>query len=492
MPIRRLCLSALLLLTCVGAAGHKPAAGKDTHTAAKATHPPAKATHPAKNTHPANATHPAKKTATKPAPKPAPTLAAKIDRYLQPYVALDLFQGAVLVARGDQVLFQKGYGNANVELGVKNTPASVFRIASLTKVFTEVLLGRLAEQGKLELDAPLSRYLPNFPKGDSITLDMLRLHRAGIPSMNSIPFDEEASEPNTLDSLVRAIAKAPLDFPPGSRRRYSNGGYAVLAAVIEKVTGERYADALAGRVLQPLALNHTFEEADGMLVPGRAYGYTASSQLRHGLEVAPFQQMATKSGGGSLVSTVGDLHRFLRAMYTDKPLRADDWRKLFPPDSEFTYQGRCPGFNVFMGREFAHDVIVVVLCNNYAAGMVGDIGADLIAMAKGREVATPRWRADVKADSARAAVLVGTYRPPPGTLPYGDGPYTLRWHEGQLVLMLGGQPADVLIPQGDDHYLLRNLWSEVHVAPAAAGQSPSVTIRPLWFTTEPTPLQRAS
>jgi CubicO group peptidase (beta-lactamase class C family) len=471
MPIRRLCLSVLLLVTCVAATGHKPAAGKTTHAAAKPVQPP-------NDTHAKKSTHPAKKTAAKPAtksaPKPAPSLGAKVDAYLQPYVALDLFQGAVLVARGDQVLFQKGYGLANVELGVKNTPASVFRIASLTKVFTEVLLGRLAEQGKLELDAPLSRYLPSFPKGDSITLDMLRLHRAGIPSMNS------------------AIAKAPLDFPPGSRRRYSNGGYALLAAVIEKVTGERYADALAERVLKPLALNHTFEEADGMPVPGRAYGYTASSQVRHGLEVAPYQQMATKSGGGSLVSTVGDLHRFLRAMYTDRPLRAENWRKLFPPDSEFTYQGRCPGYNVFMGREFAHDVVVVVLCNNYAAGMVGDIGADLIAMANGREVAKPRWRADVKADSARAAALLGTYRPEPGALPYGDGPYTVRWKNGQLVLELAGQSADVLIPQGDDRYLLRNLWSELRVSTAAAGQPASVTLRPLWFTAEPQPLKRVT
>jgi len=132
----------------------------------------------------------------------------------------------------------------------------------------------------------------------------------------------------------------------------------------------------------------------------------------------------------------------------------------------------------------------VVLCNNYAAGMVGDIGTDLIAMANGRDVAKPRWRADVKVDSARVAPLIGTYKPEPGALPYGDGPYTLRWRGSQIVLELAGQPADVLIPQGDDTYLLRNLWSEVRVAPAAAGQPPRVTLRPLWLTTEARPLQR--
>jgi len=318
----------------------------------------------------------------------------------------------------------------------------------------------------------------------------LRVHRAGIPNMNSIPFDEEAREPNTLDSLVRVIAKTPLDFPPGSRRRYSNGGYAVLATVIEKVTGQRYADALAERVLRPLGLAHTFEEADGMLVPNRAYGYTASSRSRHGLELAPFQQMATKSGGGSLVSTAGDLHRLLRAMYTDRPIRVETWRNLFPSDSVYTYQGRCPGYNVFMGRDFSHDVVVVVLCNNYAAGMVGDVGADLLIMASGREVSKPRWRADVPADSGRVAPLLGTYRPQPGALPYGDGPCTLSWRAGDLVLQFGGRPVDVLVPQGDDRYLLRSLWSEMRLVPGGADHAPSVTMRPLWFTTEAKPLQR--
>lgn len=420
----------------------------------------------------------------------AEKLRAAIDAHVAPYQALDLFQGVVLVARGDKVLVEKGYGFANVELGVRNTPANVFRIASLTKVFTEVLLGRLEEEGRLQMSAPLSRYLPEFPRGDSITIEMLRVHRAGIPNMNSIPFDEEAREPNTLDSLIRAIAREPLDFPPGSRRRYSNGGYAVLAAVIEKATGQRYADALSGHVLRPLGLTHTFEEADGMLVPNRAYGYTASPRSRRGLELPPFQEMVTKSGGGSLVSTAGDLHRLLRAMYTDRPIQADTWRRLFPSDSVFTFQGRCPGYNVFMARDFTHDIVVVVLCNNYAAGMVGDIGADLVAMATGRQVAKPRWRADVPVDSARVTAFLGTYRSQPGALPYGDGPYTLSWRAGDLVLERGRTPSDALIPQGDDRYLLRNHWSEMRLVPGGPDGAASVTLRPLWFTTEAKPLQR--
>jgi len=418
-------------------------------------------------------------------------LETAVEAYLRPYVDLDVFQGVVLIARGDRIAFEKGYGFANVELEVRNTPARVFRIASLSKPFTEVALGRLVEEKRLALSDPLSRYIPDYPHGDKITLEMLRTNQAGIAHMNSIPFDEEADAPNTLDSLVKLLARQPLAFEPGSKTRYSNGGYALLAHVIEKASGRSYADYLEQAVLRPLGLANTRHEADQMLVPGRAYGYTVSPDERHRLVVPPFQQMATKTGGGSLVSTAGDLHRFLRAMYGDKAIAPGTWRALFPPDSIFSYQGRCPGFNVYMSRDFAHDVDVVVLCNNYAAGMVGTIGADFLALARGLTVPTPRWRADLSVDSARARTFTGTYRAKPGALPYGEGPFVVRWRNGDLVVYRDQTPGDVLIPQGDDTFLLRNFWSELRfVATKATKDGPTPTLRPLWFERDPVPLER--
>src|SRR5262245_2597742 len=282
----------------------------------------------------------------------APPLEASVDAYLRPYLDLNVFQGVVLVARGDRILLEKGYGYANVELAVRNTPDRVFRIASLTKPFTQVALGRLVEEKRLALSDPLARYLPDFPNGDRITLEMLRTHKAGIPNLNSIPFDEEARGSNTLDSLVRLLARQPLTFEPGSRTRYSNGGYALLGAVIEKVTGMSYGDYLARAVLGPLALTHTRHEADGTLVPNRAYGYTVSGGDRRVLVTPPFQEMNTKTGGGSLVSTAGDLHRFLRAMNRDNVIRAATWKLLFGDDSTFSYQGRCTGIQRGDGARF--------------------------------------------------------------------------------------------------------------------------------------------
>lgn len=418
-------------------------------------------------------------------------LEKKVDAYLAPYLGLDVFQGAILIARGDQVVLQKGYGLANVELGVPNTPERVFRIASLSKFFTEVALGRLFEQRRLDPEAPLSRYIPTFPQGDRITIEMLRTHRAGIAHRNSIPFDEEGSGPNTLDSLVRAIGREPLAFEPGSKRQYSNGGYALLAFVIQQVTGESYASYLEREVLLPLGLRDTRHEADLMVVPNRAYGYMPRPDDPHGLMLAPYQEMGTKTGGGSLVSTVGDLHRFLRAAYQDNVISTSEWSRLFPSDdSTFGGQGRCPGYNVYMIRDLRQDVDAVVLANNYGAGMVGTIGSDLVKLARGLTPETPPWRTDVSADTAAAAAWIGGYRAASGALPYGEGPFTFERRGEGLVMLREGVIADYLIPQGKDRFLLRLLWSELRVERDSSGKAPVPTLRPLWFNGDPVKLTR--
>jgi len=245
-------------------------------------------------------------------------------------------------------------------------------------------------------------------------------------------------------------------------------------------------------VLRPLHLLDTQHERDGMMIPKRAYGYTVGEENRHGLVVAPFQQMATKAGGGSLVSTVRDLHNFLRSMDQDNVIREGTWNTLFPADSIYAFQGRCPGFNVYMSRDFAHDVDVVVLCNNYAAGMVGTVGDDFVGLARGLPVQTPRWRTDVSVDSVKVAAFVGTYRAPAGALPYGEGPFSVRWHRGELVLFRGQSPKDVLIPQGDNAFLLRNHWSEMRFVTDAATGTAKPTLRPLWFKADPVPLARVA
>jgi CubicO group peptidase (beta-lactamase class C family) len=404
------------------------------------------------------------------APGPLPTaavrdttLARAADSYLAGWQALGTFSGVVLVARGDRVVLEKGYGMASYELGVPNTPEREFRIASVSKPFTEIAIARLANEGKLTFDTPLSRFVPEYPKGDQITIRMLMEHRAGVPNVNSIPYDEEAVQANTLDSLVAVLEARPLDFPPGTRRSYSNGGYALLARVIERASGQSYPDYLRAAVLRPLGLEETGDESEWLVVDGKATGYQPSPVARGRLAPAPYQQMATKQGGGSLYSTAHDLFRFSRALYRNNVIAAADYRDLFPPrDSLIEFQGRSAGYMTLVRKRLEPDLTIIILANNYAA-MVDRIADALTAIADGGQPDPVPWRADVVVDSATANALAGDYAPPARALPFlpPGTPLEVRARGGDLLLSVLHTPADVLMPQNDTTFLLRNLWGSL-------------------------------
>jgi hypothetical protein len=297
----------------------------------------------------------------------------------------------------------------------------------------------------------------------------------------------EAIAPGTLDSLVVALSRQPLDFRPGTRTRYSNGGYALLASVIERASGASYADYMERAVFTPLRLAHTRHEADGMLIPGRTLGYQSDPVHARGLVPAPYQQMVTKTGGGSLVSNVGDLHRLLRALRRAPLLRDSTWAALFPTDSVDAFGGRCPGYNSYLLHDAAHDVDVVVLANNYSAAMVGTVAQDLRALARGTPVTPPAWRANQAQDPAEADRLVGTWRATERGLPMGRDPVAIVRRGGLLVLEYQGVPVDVLMPQGRGSYLLRALWCELRIDASAGAR---VTVDQLWNDHPPVVMER--
>ena len=406
-------------------------------------------------------------------------LAGAVDAYVAPLRALDIFSGVVLVARGDSILFQQAYGMADREHGIAMTTGSVFRTASLTKSFTRALAGRLAERGALQLDAPIRRWLPDFPGADSITVRLLLDHRAGVPNVNSLPHDEEAVGPNTLAKLVDSLARMPLDFAPGSARRYSNGGYAVVTRILELAGGGDYGALLREHILTPVGLTQTRDEPDAEIVPGRARGY-APSPVAFGRSVhAPFQEMATKTGGGSLLSTAGDLHRWALALGRHPVLQPATWADLVPQRDPVALTGRAPGYNAALLRY--GDLTAIVLLNNYAAGMTYDVARALIELAAGRTPAPLPVSAPRAPDPATASAVRGAYHLPAEYLQLdGITAVEIRQVDDHLVALLGEVPVDVLVPQGGRSFLLRSLWSVATFEPPVEGKSPGVQLRPLY------------
>jgi CubicO group peptidase (beta-lactamase class C family) len=404
----------------------------------------------------------------------------KLSDYVEPLIQLGVFSGSVLVSRGSMPVIEKSFGAASVEHGVPVTSRTVFRIASISKSFTKAVTGRLIDEGKLSLDDRLSRWLPGFPSAERITVRMLVEHRAGIPNINSLPFDEEALSPNTLSALVDSISKHPLDYEPGSKQRYSNGGYAVLARVTELSSGMKFADLLEVEVLKPLHLSNTAHESNDAIIPRLADGYMPSPEIPGKLVRAAFQEMDTKLGGGSMVSTSHDLLVWIRSIGRSSILRAETWAALFPEkDSVIAYSGRSPGFNAFVLHDRKHDITAVVLANNYSAGMVSDLAEAALAIAKGEVPSALPVRGPVKPDVLRMKQVAGFYMLPDGSLPIPPhSRLEIRLTEDNLVAYLGTVPVDVLVPQGGGHYLARALWSMVDVP--AAGPVDSIVVRALY------------
>ncbi len=257
---------------------------------------------------------------------------AKVDAYVKPYLDIKAFNGAILIARGGRVLLAKGFGMANYELDVPNTPRTKFHIASISKTFTAAAVMILEERGALKVQDPLSKYLPDYPNGEKMTIHHLLVHTSGIPNVNNFPEYEQWSRfPQTPASLIGFFKNRPLNFEPGARYEYSNSNYNVLAFIVEKASGRSYGDFLRESIFDPLGMKDTAHDGDAAaLVRNAASGYTPAGY--DGLEKTPYLDWTIKTGNGSIYTTIGDLYAWDRALYSEKILsRASLESDLHPP-----------------------------------------------------------------------------------------------------------------------------------------------------------------
>ncbi|MGP3977301.1 serine hydrolase domain-containing protein [Streptomyces sp. 8N114] len=208
----------------------------------------------------------------------------------------------------------------------------VFRAGSTTKMFTAVVLLQLVGEGRVALDDPLSRYLPPglVPNADRITVRMVLQHRSGLHDLaRDLPQGEEFVRTRFRHhdpaALVRAAAAKPADFPPGTDYGYSNTNYAVAGLVIERITGRPYAAEVRRRITVPLGLRHTSVPGDSAILPGpHAHGYIKLADREDITELNP----SMAGAAGQIVSTTGDLDKFLTALTSGKLLRPAEWREM--------------------------------------------------------------------------------------------------------------------------------------------------------------------
>lgn len=292
-------------------------------------------------------------------------VADRLDAFVKPYVDGGLFNGTILVGVGDNILVSRSYGMADYERDIPNRPATKYRIASLSKQFTMTAIGVLMDDGVLKANSTLGEFIPDYPNGDRITIDHLLLHRSGIPHTNDLSWMQGVSH-MPLDEIVERLKREPLDFEPGTDRNYSNGGYAVLAKVIEVASNMSYGEFLDERVLGPLQLRDTGEVDTSEIVEGMAIGYVPGVHLGERSR-ARFYPAQLRIGGGSLYSRAEDVWHLFRKTYQHMVHSEPTALALFGErgaSGEIT--GRSPGFVAKVYVDAPNDIVVASLANNYS------------------------------------------------------------------------------------------------------------------------------
>lgn len=356
--------------------------------------------------------------------------AVSIENYMKAQAGIKQFTGAILVVKQGKVLYEKAFGEADKEWHAQNTSKTKYRIGSNTKQFTAACILKLAEQGKVQLDDKLSKYLTGYPKGDSVTLHMLLTHTSGITDYTNLDefWNSYAYLPIKPDSFISVFKNKPYDFLPGTQCRYSNSGYYLLGVIIENVSGENYSDFLNSKILIPAGLKETgFDRLDSIL-EYRARGYY---RVKGKYYNAPYITMEAPWSAGALYSTTKDLYRWSVSLYNNKVLTPESLKKMITPyarnaDNEsFGYgliidsfknhrriwhNGGIPGFGSYIAYFPDEDIHIIALSNN--SSNTSDIGTGLAYLLYNYPIELPYVHKEVKISPTEYVKFVGRYDAP--------------------------------------------------------------------------------
>jgi CubicO group peptidase (beta-lactamase class C family) len=402
---------------------------------------------------------------------------ARLDRLVQSYVDNKQFMGSVLVANGEDVVLAKGYGSANLEWNVPNSPATKFRIGSMTKQFTAASILLLEERGKLKTDDLVKKYMPDAPAAwDKITIYNVLTHTAGLPNYTSFPeFQKMWSQPTTPEQLVALFKDKPLDFEPGSKFSYSNSGYVLLTWLIEKVSGEKYEKFLQDNIFTPVGMKDSGYDSNA-LIERRAAGYM---QGPGGLRNADYVDMTTPQGAGALYSTTQDLLKWQLALHGGKVLKPESYAKMTTPFKEdyafgllvrtvdghkqIWHNGGIQGFNSSMAWYPDSKMSVIVLANMNSPAP-DQLIPQLTNLAYGKEVKLTSERKEIKLPHEVLASYVGTYELAPKVV------MKVTLDGDQVITQLSGQVKVPIFPEADGKFFVKVVDAQLDFEKDASGK----------------------
>jgi CubicO group peptidase (beta-lactamase class C family) len=387
---------------------------------------------------------------------------------------------AVLVARDGNVLLSKGVGLANLSDDVPITPTTKFRIGSVTKQFAAAAILKLQEDGRLSVNDKLSKFLPDFPRGDEVTIHHLLTHTSGIKSFTSkLDFMKDVTAPATVDQMINSFKNEPFDFEPGTQMAYNNSGYFLLGVIVEKASGKTFDEYLQHTFFKPLGMKDTGVHTSTAILKHEATGYAY-----HGGDTvkALNWDMSRAGAAGALYSTVEDLMRWNEAVFGGKVLSKDSLAAAFTPAKlksgqetmlpygygwimgeyrglkTISHGGGLQGWMAYLTRFVDQDTTVVVLHNAMppVPGISPNEVAELAADAFMWQEMTPRpkYEIDESVDPTTFAAYVGRYELMGAVL-------DIALEGSQLTAQLTGQPRFPIFPMGADRFFWKVVEAQI-------------------------------
>ena len=409
----------------------------------------------------------------------------KLDSLMTVYYRLEKFNGTVLVAKDGNIIFQGAYGYRDADKKIPNDPQTIFQIGSVTKQFTTAILLKLHEQNKLSLKDKLSKYIPDYPKGDSLTLDAIASHTAGIFNYTNDPAFMATEATKAIDhlKLIDLFKNKPLTFTPGSKWAYSNSGYIILGYVIEKVTGKTYEQVVHEMIFRPLQMNRSGFDFANLKDSNKATGYNVLT----GDMVVPASivDSTVSYAAGAIYSTIGDLYRWHRALNENQILNRDLQQLAYQPvraqyglgwfvDSfdhklQVSHGGGIFGFTAFISR-IPKDDFVVILLNNSGAGNLQAISNTIRSAVYGKPYVLPKEKPSITLADSVLKKYEGTYALAPGFA------ITVTLENGKLMAQATDQPKFQLFAERENYFFLKAVEAQVEFVKGSDGKVESMIL----------------
>lgn len=346
-------------------------------------------------------------------------LKSKLENYMNAQATINSFSGTVLITKNDAVLLKKSYGLADYEWNIKNTIDTKFQLASVTKQFTATAILQLVEKGRLSLTDPLSKFFPDYPKADSVTIHMLLSHSSGL----ALGFKELATSTMNSDSAYAEIKKMPYEFSPGTKSAYSNIGYYLLARIITKVSGEKYEDFLRKNIFEKVGMKNTGVSNNDSIILKKAKVY---AKTENGFIQNPYINWRINVGHDGVYSTVEDLALWNKALYGTTILSTEMKKLMFTSHNDqnwgygfvinpfynqghqlVAHDGGFFGTMSSLNRYTDDHLFITVLSNNESPSYL--IAYGLAAICFGKNVELPYKHKQIATDTTFYSKYIGDY-----------------------------------------------------------------------------------